>query len=57
MQVRRFGAIDPLEQEVLFDDNRASTLEISLSSMPNIIELYKRANSKSLATFTYWVFT
>lgn len=52
-QARRFRTIDPLEQTILFNNDRVSTPGIGLSSMPNTIELCKRAMSKSSAAFTY----
>ena len=52
MQDKRFKAIDPW----LVNDD-VSTLRIGPSSIPNIMELYKHANSKSFATLTCWVLT
>lgn len=53
MQARRFRTIDLPKQAALFDDDGVSILEIGSSSMPNIMELCKRIDSKSSAVFAY----
>ncbi len=50
-QAIKFRTIDLLEQVTLFDDDAASIPQIGSSSMSNTIELCKRPDLCSLATF------
>lgn len=52
-QARIFRAIDLPKQAVFFDNDRTPTPGIGSLSMPNIMEIYKYADSKASADLTY----